>query len=300
MIKYKLKSNKYLVNIYNHYSIIRGRIISVISPKLYSKMLYKKNLKKELNLKNPTLFNEKLMYLKLNDYYKNKLISDCADKYEVRKYIKKCGCGEILNELYGVYDSVEDIKWDELPNKFVLKCNHGCGFNIICDDKLKLDVKEAKKKLKKWMKERFGYATCELHYLDIEPKIICEKYLETKDGILPNDYKIYCFNGEPKIILVCTEREKKLKLSFFDTEWNVMDIGTEKYKSESIPEKPKNLEKMLEDARKLSKDFKFVRADFYECEDKVIFGELTFTPAGCYATYYNEKGNEVLGNMLKI
>lgn len=284
----------------NKLSVKCKKMLARMSPSLTSKIIYKKVTKKKLNLKEPKLFNEKLMYLKLNDYYKNELISNCADKYKVREYVKSCGCEEILNDLYGVYNEASEINWNELPNKFVLKCNHGCGFNIICDDKEKLNYEESSKKLEQWMKEKFGYETVEIHYTQIKPKIICEKYLETSAGFLPNDYKIYCFNGVPKIILVCTERSTGTKLTFFDLNWKIMDIVVEKYKTNNIPQKPENLQEMIEYATKLSRPFKFVRVDFYNYEGKVVFGELTFTPAGCHALYYNEKGNKLLGDMLEI
>ena len=150
------------------------------------------------------------------------------------------------------------------------------------------------------MKKRFGYETVELHYTKIKPRIICEKYLETDAGILPNDYKIYCFNGEPRLILVCTERLTKTRLDFFDLDWNMLDIGKEEYKSKALPKKPENLKNMIEYAKKLAEPFEFVRVDFYNDNGKVIFGELTFTPAGCRAKYYTDEGNKILGDMLKI
>lgn len=290
---------KILTIIYIKILNIRNRILLKISPKFIYKRIYKKSQGKTLNLKNPTLFNEKLMWLELNNK-NNDLMIKCTDKYDVRQYVKEKGCGEILNELYGVYNDANEINLDELPKKFVLKCTHGCGFNIICDDKSKLDKKETIKKLNKWKSKRFGYETVELHYTKIKPRIICEKYLETDAGILPNDYKIYCFNGVPKLILVCTERVTKTRLDFFDLDWNVLDIGKEEYKSKVVPKKPENLKKMIEYAKKLSEPFEFVRVDFYNDNGKVIFGELTFTPAGCRAQYYTDNGNKMLGDMLKL
>ena len=119
--------------------------VTDFSPTLTSKIYYFTKLKKRLNLQNPKTFNEKLMYLKLNEYEGNELITKCADKYAVREYITSCGCTEILNELYGVFDNAKDINFEKLPDKFVLKCNHGAGFNIICNDKSKLDIKKVRK-----------------------------------------------------------------------------------------------------------------------------------------------------------
>ena len=275
-------------------------VLSHISPVLSSKVLYRILTHKKLNLKKPTLFNEKLMKLKIDNYNNNELVIKCTDKYMVRQYVEECGASEILNEIYGMYENANDIDWDKLPNKFVLKCNHGCGYNIICMDKTKLDKHATVKQLNKWLKKKFGYETSELHYPKIKPVIICEKYIETDSGMFPNDYKIYCFDGVPKVILTCTEREENLRLNFLDLNWNELDIGTKEDRADKVPEKPSCLNEMIEYAKVLSKPFKYVRADFYDFNGKPLFGELTFTPARCAAWYYSDKGNKKLGDMLKL
>ncbi len=275
--------------------------LTFISPTLSSQVIYRIHTGKKLNLKKPVLFNEKLMYLKLHDFRNNKLVTTCADKLKVRDYVSNMGYPDILTEIYGVYRNAKEIDFDALPNKFALKCNHGCGYNIICVDKEKLDKEKTIKTLNKWKNTKFGYETCEIHYFPIKPYIYSEKYIATDDGIMPNDYKIYCFNGKAKIILVCSEREKKLKLSFYDLKWHKLNYETEEFHTDKKIEQPKNLKKMIEYAEKLSKPFKFVRVDFYETkEGQILFGELTFTPARCSAEYYNEKGNIELGEMLEI
>ena len=152
-------------------------LLTKISPLLSCKLLYFIRTKKIPNLKKPITFNEKTTYLKLNNYSKNDLVVKCADKYEVRKYVEDKGYSKLLNELYGVYDNFDEIDFEKLPNKFALKCTHGCAYNIICSDKSKFNKEEARKKVNKWMKEKYGYATTELHYTKIKPKIIIEKYL---------------------------------------------------------------------------------------------------------------------------
>lgn len=274
--------------------------LAVFSEPMANKIMYRVYTKKKLNLKSPELFNEKLMYLKLNEYNNSELVIKCADKFKVQEYVKECGLEHILNPIYETYNDANEIDFEKLPDKFVLKCNHGCGFNIICTDKNKLDKEKAIKTLNKWLKMKFGKDTRELHYVKINPVIICEKYIETSAGILPNDYKIYCFNGTPRIILTCTEREKDLRLNFFDTEWNELILGHEKNRSENIIEKPTCLKEMLDAAKILSKPFKFVRVDFYDLDGKPVFGELTFTPARCSAAYYNDEGAKMLGDYLKL
>ena len=259
-------------------------MLTRISPTLNTKVRYYSVFKKKINLKDPQTLDEKIQWLKLNRYYKNKLVTDCADKYEVRKYIEKCGCREILNELYGVYDEVEEIPWQQLPNRFVIKWNFGCGENLICFDKTNLDINKAIKQLRKWKKERNYYLPySEMQYKGIRPKLICEKLIETETGGLPVDYKLYCFNGEPDCALVCLNREKgHPDFYFFDREWNLKRYnkkGKEAPENFMVP-KPQGYEQLFEYARKITKPFPFVRADFYLENGNVIFGELTFTPAG--------------------
>lgn len=291
-----------LKKIYRFFNKMTMTILCKISCKTASKCLYKNLLKKKLNLKNPSTFNEKLMKLKLENYNYNKDVFRCSDKYCVREYAKECGVSEEnLPTLLKVYNSVDDINVDELPQKFVLKCSHGYGFNIVCRDKNVLNIEEAKKKLLKWSKTKFGYASCETHYTHIKPTIFAEKFIEGEDGKFPNDYKLYCFNGATKLILVCSEREDKLKLNFFDLEWNELNnIGKDTYRNEKVPKRPNNLEKMIEIAKKVSKKFPFVRVDFYEYNSNVYMGEMTFTPACCAAQYYTEEGDKYLGTLIEM
>ena len=162
-------------------------------PKLTLKAEFRRHVGYSLNLNNPSTFNEKLQWLKLNWHDKNATI--CADKYEVRGFIKEKGLSHILNDLYGVYDNVDDIQIDELPEQFVMKVTHGCGQNLICTDKSKLNWEEEKKNFKKWMNISHYYKSLEWVYKDIKPRIIVEKLINTSDGKPPKDYKVFCFNG---------------------------------------------------------------------------------------------------------
>lgn len=274
-------------------------LLTKISPKFSAIVLYFIRTKQIPNLKNPKNFNEKTTKLKLS-YKDNDLVSKCSDKYEVREYVKEKGLGSILNELYFVCDTVDEIDFDKLPNKFALKCTHGCAYNVICSDKEKLDIEKTKKKLNGFLKEKYGLATQELHYLNIKPRIIAEKFLETADGKLPIDYKFYCFNGKVEGILVCTNRTVGhiMNQNFFDKEWNELPYMKSKYRNVNTIEKPKNLDKMIEYSEVLSKDFKFVRVDFYNDNGNIIFGELTFTPACCCNGKYSKEGNKKLGALV--
>ena len=233
-------------------------------PISYSKFLYRIRQGKRLNLKQPSSFNEKLMWLKINDYYDNELVWRCSDKIQVREYAKEKGIKvENLSKIYGIYTDAEQIDYEKLPNKFALKCSHGCGFNIICNDKNKINKRATNSQLNKWIKIKFGFSSAENHYTHIKPHIFSEEYIDSNVG-LPYDYKLYCFFGEPKVVLVCSSREKKLRLNFYDLQWNELPYGKEEYRNISKIYKPKKLNEMIEYAKVLSKDFPFVRVDFYE------------------------------------
>ena len=293
------------VFLYKYYSALKeylmGRL-SLINPTVVSKIRYKNNFGRELNLENPQEFNEKLQWLKLNKYQNDPLVIQCADKVRVREYIEQCGCEELLIDCLGVYDDVESIPWEKLPEKFVLKCNHGAGYNIVCTDKNQLDIEEAKKQLKAWLKDDYSLTYAEMHYHKIKRKIICEKYIQPENGVLPDDYKVYCFHGEAYCIMLCKEREQEIcKYYFFDKDWNFQpwDRSTCEEKNVSI-EPPKQLGKMLAYAEKLAKDFPFVRIDLYVMDDKVYFGEMTFTPCGCLDRDLMPEGNKVLSSKIRI
>jgi hypothetical protein len=273
-------------------------ILCAISPVLSSKHLYHRIIGKKLDLRHPRDFNEKLQWLKL--YWRNPLVVKCTDKYEVRDYVAGCGCENILNQLYGVYDHASEIDWDKLPHKFALKCTHGCKCNVICNDKGKLDKDRTLAQLREWLRIRYDRIALEVHYARIKPRIICEQYIETAAGLLPIDYKVYCFNGEPKLVLVCTDRGSDLKFTWMDLDWQRMDIGTERFRRAELPRKPDCLAAMIYYARKLASPFPFVRIDFYDFNGKPVFGEMTFTPAGCMITYHNEMGLQLLGEMLQL
>ncbi len=269
-----------------------------ISYKLGNSLLYIARTKKIPNYKNPRNFNDETMLLKFK-YHKDQTVIDCTDKYEVRNYLEAKNCQEILNELYGVYEDISEIDFDKLPNKFVLKATHGCGYNIVCNDKSKLDIEKTKEKLNKWMNESYGWPTGELHYTKIKPRIICEKNLVDKKGNLPVDYKVYCFHGKVVGFLICTERDEELKLNFYDEKWIEKDYIKDYEKGTKKIKKIECYDEIIKYAEILSQDFEFVRVDFYYSEKKVIFGELTFTPACCCAPYYNDKGNKELFEIYK-
>jgi len=270
-----------------------------VSQTVGTRALYWIIMGQSLNLVEPKDINEKIQWLKLN--WKHPLLSQCADKYGVREYVAEKGCSDVLNELYGVYDRVTDIPWDLLPEKFALKCTHGCGYNIICNDKAKLSRLFAMVRLEWWMRSSYGRRHAEYHYLSIKPRIICERYIETCEAILPNDYKLYCFHGRPYFVAVATDRGTNVKWHFLDMDWNRMDIDLPEHTQGNLPIKPVCWDHMSEVAVRLSQPFPFVRVDFYEENGRAVFGEMTFTPgAGMLRGYYNEAGMNFLGELLHL
>lgn len=265
------------------------------SAKFVSKIYFRKVVGYKLNLKNPTTLNEKIQWLKLYVFPKDKKVIQCADKYAVREYLEKHDCAQYLNDLYFVFDKVEDVEWDKLPEQFAMKCTHGCAYNIIVDDRSKLDIERAKKSLKKWMKEDFGAIYAEPHYSGIKPKIICERFL----GGNMVDYKLFCCNGKYKFMYII-ERSNGLKATFFDENgrkatYRRMDCAP--FDDAKIPT---CFEKMKTLSEKLSKDFPFVRVDWFEVNGQLYFSELTFTPTGGLIKFDSYETDRMLGNMLDI
>ncbi len=273
-------------------------ILYKISPKLELELLFWMKQGYRLNLKNPKTFNEKIQWIKLYD--KNPLMPKCVDKYTVREYVKSKGCGDILNELLWEGFNPEDIPFAKLPNKFVIKVTHGSTFNIICKNKKELNIPEAKEKLSKWLKEKFIPCYGEWFYGIEKPRIIVEKYIESNGEL--KDYKVFCFNGEPKIIGVYSNRfNGKLCQELYDTSWNLIDGHTNHYGlPEKLTEKPSNLDKMLEYSRKLSKDFKHVRVDFFNPNGNLIFGETTFTSSAGFGEFSSKQLAEQMGSYIVL
>jgi len=269
------------------------------SQTMATKVLYWIVTGRNLELDNPLDFHEKLQWLKLN--WKHPLLSKCADKYGVREYVAGRGCEDVLNDLYGVYDRTADIPWESLPRKFVLKCTHGCGYNIICDDKKKVSRLFTLARLKWWMRSSYGLRHAEYHYLPIKPRIICERYIETGAGVLPIDYKIFCFNGRAHYVAVATGRATRIQWQFLNIEWNRIEIGLAEHNQGELPVKPACWVRMVEAAVELSQPFPFVRVDFYDDNGRAVLGEMTFLPAaGLMRGFYSEAGLRYVGGLLRL
>ena len=299
-----MKEPEWIQHIHSSLYMAFFRTLTRISPRLNTIMLFPRMKGYKLNLDNPQTLDEKIQKLKLESYATDPLIIQCADKFAVRQYIKERGCSDLLVPLIAAYDKVEDINWEDLPQAFAMKWNFGSGFNIICPDKSKLDIEATKRKMKKWGKDKTCYLNfSEMHYKAMPRKIVVEEYLKPEHGVQPDDYKIYCFNGVPKYILLCTGREfGRPKFYFFDENWTLARINRD---SKAAPEgftypRPSCLDKLLESARTLSEPFKFVRADFYVVNGKVYFGELTFTPNAGIDNNRLRETDLMFGKLLKL
>lgn len=273
-----------------------------ISDRLYLKIKFRYEMGYKLDLKNPKTFNEKLQWLKLHN--RNPLYTKMVDKYEVREYIKEKIGEEYLIPLIGVYDNFEDIDFDKLPNQFVIKCNHDSGGLIICKDKTKLNISDAKKKINNSLKTNYFYSGREWPYKNVKPKIIIEKYMEDKVDNELRDYKFYSFNGKTEYVMVCFDRfNGGTKFIYFDEKWNVKKNFSKdgiKYGEKIKIRKPKNLDKMFEFASKLSTGIPFVRVDFYEVNGKLYFGELTFFPSSGFDCTRTKEVSSYLDKMLDL
>ena len=268
------------------------------SPKTMASLWYAFHEGRLPNLRHPKNFSELMMSINLKamkDPLARSLRIRCADKYAVRGYVKEKGLEHILNECYGVYDSFDEINFDALPNQFVLKLTSCCGMNFICRDKSTLDVDQLRETVAKWFAacEDFGLKTAEWHYVEIKPRLIVEKYLSMLgESLSLIDYKWHCFNGQVYHIQTISERDvKKGSCAFnndtYDTLWQRTEcIKPEYHVNRRMLPKPVCFDEMKHVAETLSKDFEYVRVDLYEIDGKVLFGELTFTPAGCYEFDY--------------
>jgi len=273
-------------------------LLNWLLDKPYLKAVFKAETGYPLDLKHPRTYNEKLQWIKLYD--RNPNYTMFADKYRVRKYIAKMIGEEYLVPIVGVYEKAEDIPWEDLPDRFVLKCNHASGTNIICKDKASLNIKNATEKLNYWLKKNAYWGAREWCYKDIKPCIICEKFIETFDGNTPDDYKVMCFNGEPRLIQVHHDRYGEHTLDFMDINWRKTGIVQGPPNSNCEVSKPSTFDKMIEFSRALSRDMYYSRIDFYSVEDRLLFGEITMYPTGGLSLFGKMETDFLLGEWIKL
>lgn len=276
-------------------------LIRVFSKRLYVSLQYRYITGKKLNWKTLRKYTEKLQFLRLYVFPKDPLVIKAASRAGARAFLIEKGFEDILIPSYGIYDCFEDIDFDKLPNQFVLKATHASGFNYICFDKEKMDINLVKKTFSRYLATDYGKKTVEPHYSKIKPKIIVEAYIGQGD-ILPIEYKIHCFNGVPRYLYVVTGRGKNIRYNNYYVDWTPFNEAQFNHwkTSEEALLPPSNYKEMLEIAKTLSKDFPFVRLDFYSVDGKIYFSEFTFTPAKGTLIFDNEKADYEIGSWLDI
>lgn len=265
----------------------------------YIKRIFKAKLGYNLNLDQPRTFNEKIQWIKLND--RNDIYTSMVDKYEAKKYVANIIGKEHIIPTIGVWEKFEEVDFDRLPNEFVLKTTHGCGGIFICPDKGKMDINKAKETITKTINSNYYFYMREWPYKNVKPRIIAEEYIKEKNGDL-KDYKFFCFNGKVKCFKIDFDRFVEHHANYYDPSGKLLPFGEMDYppvfnKKIDIP---KELNTMIELAEKLSTGFRFLRVDFYDVDGKILFGELTFSPAAGVGKFTPEEWDYKLGDWLQL
>lgn len=277
--------------------VVTSRFSRFLSDRRHIKLTaYAKNL--DINLDNPKTYNDKLQWLKLHD--RKPEYTTMVDKYAAKDYIaSKIGSEHIIPTL-GVWKKFKDIDFDSLPNQFVLKSTHDCGGLVICKDKSKLDKREAKEKIERCLKRNYFWNGREWPYKNVKPRIIAEKYMKDDKTDWLVDYKFFCFNGEPKFMYCSMDKADDPRTDFFDMDYNRLDMRMRDPNSEIPPPKPEKFEEMKALAKILCKDIPHIRVDFYQVNNRVYAGELTFYHMGGFTKIYPEKWMDILGDWIKL
>ena len=277
----------------------RRGLLKWLSDEKYIKLVYYAEFKKKLNLSNPQTYNEKLQWLKLHD--RRDLYTIMVDKYAAKDYVSNIIGEKYIIPTIAVYDKFDDINFDKLPNQFVIKCTHDSGSIVIVKDKSKLDIKTAKRKINKGLKNNgYNYGR-EWPYKNVKPRIIIEKYMEDNDTKELRDYKFFCFYGEPKLMFLATDRQVgKTKFNFYDLNFQLLPFTQGHPNDIRSIKKPKMFDQMIELSKKISKEIPHVRVDFYEINGKVYFGELTFYHYSGFEKFVPEEWDKKLGDLIEL
>ncbi len=255
-----------------------------------------KKLGRDLDLKTPKRFTEKLQWLKL--FWRDEQVPVCTDKFEVREYLTKKGFGYLLNDLIDVYETIDDFDPQKLPDRFVLKGTHGSGWNLIVTDKTKVNWFWWKKIIRDWMKQNLYYLSREWNYENLKPRIVAERYLQDDSGEL-RDFKIFCMNGEPRFVQIDENRASNHKRKYVDCEGRVLAMQDDReYRGVMTARFSDNQREMIRIARELCTPFPQVRVDFYECDGKIYFGELTFFDGSGFYNFSPDEWDFTIGEML--
>lgn len=273
-------------------------VFNLMPDESYLKLLYFGKLRKKLNLTDPKTYNEKLQWLKLHDRKKDYTVM--VDKYEAKKYIaEKVGIEHVIPTL-GVWNQFDDIDFDSLPDRFVLKCTHDSGGLVICRDKASLNLNEARKKIEKSLKRNYYLTGREWPYKEVVPRIIAEEYLEDTPGEALLDLKYFCFGGTPRIMYVSRDKSDDPRTDFFDMDFNHLNLQMRDKNADVRPGKPTGFEKMKELAALLSENIPHLRVDFYQIDGRIYVGELTFYHCSGFAPIFPSEWDEKLGTWIEL
>lgn len=286
--------------------ILLGKFSFLFPDRQYLQMMYWLHLGRKLNLKNPKTFNEKLQWLKLYNHKPEYTIM--VDKVKAKEYVAKLIGEEHIIPTLGVWDDPDDIDFDALPDQFVLKCNHNSGTGMcICRDKSKLDIEKVKAELRKGLKENYYMRWREWPYKNVPRKILAEKFMVDESGTELKDYKIFCFNGEPRYCQVISDRNTDEKIDFYDMHWKrlvglvgLVGLNDKVHNSEYAIPCPESFEDMKQMASLLAKSIPFSRIDFYEINHQAYFGEITFFPATGFGNFNPREWNVKMGDMITL
>lgn len=251
------------------------------------------------SFKSSKRYTEKIQLYKM--YYRNPIMHQCVDKYEVRNYVANKGLEHILNELYGVYDRFEDIDFSVLPKQFVIKTTNGGGGQnvIVVTDKNTLDYEDLHRKLSLWVDDKnYGaLAGREWAYQDLKPRIIVEKYLEESHGVGLSDYKLMFFNGKFRLLWVDKDRYVDHHRGFWDEDLHFLpNVYSDHATFQNPPALPSNIQEMIRIGQSLAGDFPYARIDLYNVDNKVVFGEITFYPWSGYVKFTPDEFDFRLGS----
>lgn len=275
--------------------------IRFLSDEAYLKLMYYCVFGRRLNLNNPQTFNEKIQWLKLHN--RNPQYTKLVDKYEVKKYVSNIIGEEYIIPTLGVWNNFDDIDFDTLPERFVLKCTHDSGGLVICRDKAKLDYRSAKRKIEHSLKQNYYYVGREWPYKNVKPRIIAEQYMEDSRTSELRDYKIFTFDGVAKALYIASERQirgEETKFDFFDTEFRHLPFTNGHPNADVLPTKPETFDVMLKLAEKLSNNIPHLRVDFYEVNGKAYFGELTFSHWSGFVPFHPEEWDKTFGDWIHL
>lgn len=264
----------------------------------FIRLQYALKMNKDLNLENPETFNEKLQWLKLYD--RNPLYTTLVDKYAVREYVADRIGKEYLIPLYGVYETYDEINFDALPDAFVLKVNHTSGGVYVTKNKEEINHEQWREEIHEWLDSNYYWVHREWPYKNVPPRIIAEKFMVDESGTDLKDYKFFCFDGEPAMLFVGSERATDLRFDFFDLDFNHLPVTQQTKNSERVIKKPKGFDKMVDLARELAQGLPHVRVDFYDINGHIYFGELTFYHNGGHEPFMPDTFDYTMGKYLTL